>query len=72
MVPVERFHALEEPCHPHKNPRRDPRTQDINVTPNIGITYSGSGKKLAEHAGSAMTLRTPFCCWPIPASHPRP
>ena len=30
-------------------PSGDPRTPDIIVTPNIGVTYSGSGKKLAEH-----------------------
>jgi hypothetical protein len=30
---------------------QDPRTPDILVTPNIGVTYSGSGKKLAEHGG---------------------
>jgi len=29
----------------------DPRTPDILVTPNIGVTYSGSSKKLAEHGG---------------------
>ena len=28
-----------------------PRTPDIIVTPNIGVTYSGSSKKLAEHGG---------------------
>jgi hypothetical protein len=32
-------------------PAGDPRTPDIIVTPNIGVTYSGSGKKLAEHGG---------------------
>ena len=32
-------------------PTGDPRTPDIIVTPNIGVTYSGSGKKLAEHGG---------------------
>jgi hypothetical protein len=32
-------------------PNGDPRTPDIIVTPNIGVTYSGSGKKLAEHGG---------------------
>ena len=30
---------------------QDPRTPDIIVTPNIGVTYSGSTKKLAEHGG---------------------
>ena len=34
-------------------PSGDPRTPDIIVTPNIGVTYSGSGKKLAEHGGFA-------------------
>jgi hypothetical protein len=32
-------------------PPRDPRTPDIIVTPNIGVTYSGSHAKLAEHGG---------------------
>jgi hypothetical protein len=32
-------------------PKGDPRTPDVIVTPNIGVTYSGSGKKLAEHGG---------------------
>jgi len=32
-------------------PPLDPRTPDILVTPNIGVTYSGSSKKLAEHGG---------------------
>jgi hypothetical protein len=32
-------------------PNGDPRTPDIIVTPNIGVTYSGSSKKLAEHGG---------------------
>jgi Type I phosphodiesterase / nucleotide pyrophosphatase len=34
-------------------PTGDPRTPDILVTPNIGTTYSGSTKKLAEHGGFA-------------------
>jgi len=32
-------------------PTGDPRTPDILVTPNVGVTYSGSTKKLAEHGG---------------------
>jgi len=32
-------------------PNGDPHTPDILVTPNIGVTYSGSTKKLAEHGG---------------------
>jgi hypothetical protein len=35
------------------DPTRDPRTPDIIVTPNVGITYSGSSAKLAEHGGFA-------------------
>jgi hypothetical protein len=34
-------------------PGGDPRTPDILVTPHVGVTYSGSGKKLAEHGGFA-------------------
>lgn len=34
-------------------PSGDPRTPDIIVTPNVGVTYSGSTKKLAEHGGFA-------------------
>jgi hypothetical protein len=33
------------------DPNTDPRTPDIIVTPNVGITYSGSTKKLSEHGG---------------------
>jgi arylsulfatase A-like enzyme len=35
------------------DPTVDPRTPDIIVTPNIGITYSGSKSKLSEHGGFA-------------------
>jgi hypothetical protein len=34
-------------------PNGDSRTPDILVTPNIGVTLSGSSKKLAEHGGFA-------------------
>ena len=33
------------------NPTNDPRTPDIIVTPNVGVTYSGSHKKQEEHGG---------------------
>jgi arylsulfatase A-like enzyme len=36
---------------PGPPPYGDPRTPDILVTPNIGVTYSGSTAKLAEHGG---------------------
>ncbi|HUH61762.1 MAG TPA: hypothetical protein VLZ50_02145, partial [Terracidiphilus sp.] len=32
-------------------PHDDPRTPDIIVTPNVGVTYTGSNKKLEEHGG---------------------
>jgi len=34
-------------------PSGDPRTPDIIVTPNVGVTYTGSAAKLAEHGGFA-------------------
>ncbi len=35
------------------DPRRDSRTPDIIVTPNVGVVYTGKNKKLAEHGGFA-------------------
>ena len=35
----------------YNDPTVDPRTPDIIVTPNIGVTYSGSTAKQAEHGG---------------------
>lgn len=35
----------------YNDPTKDPRTPDIIVTPNVGVTYSGSTKKQAEHGG---------------------
>jgi len=32
-------------------PPNDPRTPDIIVTPNVGVTYTGSASKLEEHGG---------------------
>jgi arylsulfatase A-like enzyme len=34
-------------------PPNDPRAPDIIVTPNVGVTYTGSAAKLAEHGGFA-------------------
>jgi hypothetical protein len=34
-------------------PNGDPRTPDIVVTPNVGVTYTGSAKKQMEHGGFA-------------------
>jgi arylsulfatase A-like enzyme len=35
----------------YNDPTKDPRTPDIIVTPNVGVTYSGSTAKQAEHGG---------------------
>ncbi len=35
------------------DPAKDPRTPDIIVTPNVGVTYSGSTSKQEEHGGFA-------------------
>ena len=37
----------------YNDPTKDPRTPDIIVTPNVGVTYSGSKHKQAEHGGFA-------------------
>jgi arylsulfatase A-like enzyme len=34
-------------------PTGDPRTPDIIVQPNVGVVYTGSTKKQAEHGGFA-------------------
>jgi hypothetical protein len=34
-------------------PGQDPRTPDIIVTPNVGVTYSGSTTMIADHGGLA-------------------
>lgn len=36
---------------PGTGPGEDPRTPDIIVTPNVGVTYTGSAAKLEEHGG---------------------
>jgi hypothetical protein len=35
------------------DPASDPRTPNIIVQPNIGVVYTGGGKKVAEHGGFA-------------------
>jgi hypothetical protein len=37
----------------YNDPTKDPRSPDIIVTPNVGVTYSGSHAKQAEHGGFA-------------------
>jgi hypothetical protein len=38
---------------PGDGPGEDARTPDIIVTPNVGVTYTGSKSKLSEHGGFA-------------------
>jgi hypothetical protein len=35
------------------DPGQDPRTPDIIVTPNVGVTYSGSTTMIGDHGGFA-------------------
>jgi len=37
----------------YNDPTKDPRTPDIIVAPNVGVTYSGSHAKQEEHGGFA-------------------
>ena len=37
----------------YNDPNTDPRTPDIIVTPNVGVTYTSSTKKQEEHGGFA-------------------
>jgi hypothetical protein len=45
--------GIAQMFYPPGLPPNDPRTPDIIVQPNIGVVYSGSSKKLAEHGGFA-------------------
>jgi hypothetical protein len=48
------FNAIAEMFNlPGLPPSGDPRTPDIIVQPNVGVIYTGSTKKLAEHGGFA-------------------
>ena len=47
-------------------PNGDPRTPDILTTPNIGVTFSGSTKKLAEHGGFAHDDTNVILLWSNP------
>ena len=51
-------------------PNGDPRTPDILVTPNVGVTYSGSGKKLAEHGGFSRDDTNVIMLLSNPSFHP--
>ena len=43
-------------------PPKDPRTPDIIVVPNVGITYSKSTAKQAEHWAGLRTMTPMSCC----------
>src|SRR5580704_2674459 len=52
------------------DPTKDPRTPDIIVTPNVGVTYSGSTSKLAEHGGFAHDDTNVILLLSNPSFHP--
>jgi hypothetical protein len=49
----------------------DPRTPDIIVTPNVGVTYTGSATKLMEHGGFAHDDTNVILLLSNPAFRPR-
>jgi len=56
---------------PGYGPGLDPRTPDIIVTPNVGVTYTGSASKLAEHGGFAHDDTNVILLLSNPAFSPR-
>jgi hypothetical protein len=54
----------------YNDPTVDPRTPDIIVTPNVGVTYSGSTAKLAEHGGFAHDDTNVILLLSNPSFHP--
>jgi hypothetical protein len=55
----------------YNNPTFDPRTPDIIVTPNVGVTYSGSKAKQAEHGGFAHDDTNVILLLSAPSLQPR-
>jgi hypothetical protein len=55
----------------YNNPTNDPRTPDIIVTPNVGVTYSGSHAKQAEHGGFAHDDTNVMMLLSYPSFQPR-
>lgn len=53
------------------DPSLDPRTPDIIVTPNVGVTYSGSTKKQEEHGGFAHDDTNVILLLANPKFHPK-
>jgi hypothetical protein len=54
----------------YNDPKVDPRTPDIIVTPNVGVTYSGSTSKLSEHGGFAHDDTNVILLLSNPSFHP--
>jgi hypothetical protein len=55
----------------YNDPTRDPRTPDIIVTPNVGVTYSGSHAKQEEHGGFAHDDTNVMLLLSLPGFSPR-
>ena len=55
----------------YNDPTTDPRTPDIIVTPNVGVTYSGSGAKQEEHGGFAHDDTNVMLLVSLPGFQPR-
>ena len=55
----------------YNDPTKDPRTPDIIVTPNVGVTYSGSHAKQAEHGGFAHDDTNVMLLLSLPGFSPR-
>jgi arylsulfatase A-like enzyme len=53
------------------DPTQDPRTPDIIVTPNVGVTYSGSHAKREEHGGFSHDDTNVVLLLSNPSFHPR-
>lgn len=56
--------------YPGLPPNGDPRTPDIIVTPNVGVTYTGSKAKLMEHGGFAHDDTNVMLLVENPSFHP--
>ena len=52
-------------------PGQDPRTPDIIVTPNVGVTYSGSTTMIADHGGFAHDDTNVMLLVSHPCFHPQ-
>jgi hypothetical protein len=55
----------------YNDPTKDPRTPDIIVAPNVGVTYSGSHAKQAEHGGFAHDDTNVMLLLSLPGISPR-